>query len=105
MVGASSTGLSASLSARSARAYLARGWMVARLRSRLPRSAGQPFGVRDQHALALQANPAAVGEVGQRLVHGLAWGANQRSDLLLRQVVSHPHRATLLGTETLSELQ
>src|SRR5437588_9571880 len=63
-------------------AYLARGLMLARLRShsvraylarrfdarslapalgaRLPRSAGQPFGVRDQHALALQADPPAM---------------------------------------------
>ena len=46
-----------------------------------------------------------MGEVGQRLVHRLTRGADQLSDLFLSQVVSHPHRAALLGAEPLSELQ
>lgn len=40
--------------------------------ARLPRSAGQSFGVRDQHTLALKADPAAVSEISQCLVHRLA---------------------------------
>src|SRR5687767_11414253 len=39
--------------------------------ARLPRAAGQPFGLEDQHALALEPQPAAVGEVGEGLVDRL----------------------------------
>ncbi len=38
----------------------------------LPRSACQTLGVADQHALALQPDPAPMGEVGQRFVDRLA---------------------------------
>src|SRR5699024_10424090 len=73
--------------------------------SGLAGAAGQPLGVDDQHRLALQAQPAALREVGQRLVHGLAGGADQLGDLLLRQVVGDPQGAGLLGAEALRELQ
>ena len=71
----------------------------------LARSAGQPLGVADQHALALQADPTAVGEVGERLVDSLAGGADQLGDLLLRQVVRYAQRPTLLSAEPLGQLQ
>ena len=45
------------------------------------------------------------GEIGQRLVHRLAGCPDQLGDLFLSQVVRHPHRAALLGTEALRELQ
>lgn len=51
---------------------------------------GQPFRIEDQHALALQTQPAPVGEVGQGLVDGLAGGADELGDLLLGQVVGDP---------------
>ena len=69
------------------------------------RSAGQPFGVRNQHALALQTDPAAVGEIGQCLVHGFPGSPHQLGDLLLGQVVGDPHRAAFLRAEALGELQ
>ena len=46
-----------------------------------------------------------MGEVGKRLVDGFPRSADQLGDLLLRQVVGDPHRATFLGAETLGQLQ
>src|SRR5271163_483186 len=65
----------------------------------------QAFGVRDEYALALQPDPAAVGEVGQRLVHGLPRCPDQLGDLVLGQVVGDAQRAAFLGAEALRELQ
>src|SRR3981189_1128865 len=65
------------------------------LPARLTRSAGQPLGVGDQDALALQANPAAVGEIGERLVDRLTRRADQLRDLPLLQVRSHTKRPPL----------
>src|SRR5947209_18542378 len=59
----------------------------------------------DQHALAFQANPSAVREVGKRLVDGLPRRADQLRDLLLRQVVGDAQRAALLRAEPLRQLK
>jgi hypothetical protein len=53
-------------------------------------SANQALRLQDEHTLALQAKPAALGEIGQRLVHRLAGGADQLGDLLLGEVVGDP---------------
>ena len=50
-------------------------------------AAAQALLVEDDDGLALQLDPAAVHEVGQRLVHRLAGGADQLGQLLLREVV------------------
>src|SRR4051812_1693392 len=42
--------------------------------------AREPLGVQDQHALALEPQPAAVREVGERLVDGLAGSADVLGD-------------------------
>ena len=46
-----------------------------------------------------------MGEIGQRLVDGLAGSADELGDFLLGQVVRHAQRPALLGAEPLSELQ
>ena len=50
-------------------------------------AAGEPLDVHDDDRAGLQAQPAARGEVGQRLVDGLAGGADQLGELLLGEVV------------------
>jgi hypothetical protein len=75
---------------------------VAQLLARPPR---QAIGIGDQDTLALQANPTAVGEIGERLVDRLTRGADQLRDLFLGQVVRDSHRVTLLGAESLRQLQ
>ena len=46
-----------------------------------------------------------MSEVGEGLVNGLPGCADELSDLLLGEVVGHPHGAALLGAEALGELQ
>src|SRR3978361_159234 len=43
----------------------------------------QPLRIEDQDALALDPDPAALAEVGERLVHGLARRPDQLGDLFL----------------------
>jgi hypothetical protein len=66
---------------------------------------GEAFGVADQHALAVQADPAAVGEVGERLVDGFSQRPDQLLDFFLRQVMGDAQAAVLLGAEALREGQ
>ena len=58
-------------------------------------AAREPLDVQEQHGAGLEAQPAARGEVGQRLVDRLAGGADQLGQLLLGQVVVR--RAGLVG--------
>ena len=46
-----------------------------------------------------------MGEVSQSLVDGLPGCADELGDLLLGEIVGHPHRAALLGAEALGELE
>src|SRR6476469_3724459 len=55
--------------------------------------------------LPSQADPAAVGEVGERLVDGFPRRPDQLRDLFLRQVMGDAQAAVLLGAETLREGQ
>ena len=71
----------------------------------LARSARKAFEVEDQQAVAFQPDPAAVGEIGERLVYRLPRRPNQLSDLLLRQVVCHPQPGTFEGAEPLRQQQ
>jgi len=48
---------------------------------------GQSLGIRDQHTLAFQTNPAAVDKVGQRFIDCFPRDPDQLRDLPLRQVV------------------
>ena len=75
----------------------------------LPCSAGEALAVADQDALALQADPPAVREIGQRLVDRLTGRADQLGQLLLGQIVGDQDavvggaalaggRAPILGT-------
>jgi hypothetical protein len=66
---------------------------------------GQPVGIEDQRALALQAQPSAAGEIGQRLVHRLPGGADELGDLFLGQVVVDPQPACLVAAEAVREQQ
>src|SRR5690606_18164704 len=50
-------------------------------------AATQPLDVEHDHRPLLQTQPATSDEVGQRLVHRLARGADQLGQLLLREVV------------------
>src|SRR5262249_21449214 len=67
--------------------------------------AAQPFPVQDHHALALQPQPAAGGEVGERLVHRLAGRPDQLGQLLLGEVVGDPQVAAVHRAEPVGELQ
>jgi hypothetical protein len=55
----------------------------------------------DQHAVAFQPDPAAAGEIGQRLLDPHEAGTDQLSDLLMRQIVNHADRAVLPAAELL----
>ena len=46
-------------------------------------AAGQTFRVADQHALARQADPATLGEIGERLIDGFPRRPDQLGDLHL----------------------
>ncbi len=74
-------------------------------RRALPGPAGQSFGVEDRDRPRVDPHPAARGEVGQRLVDRLARGADQLRQLLLREVVVHPHAPRLRGAEALGQLE
>src|SRR6478735_2133758 len=50
-------------------------------------AAGEALEVHDHHGAGLEAQPAARGEVGERLVDRLAGGADQLGELLLGEVV------------------
>src|SRR5687767_13740251 len=56
---------------------------VARRATVSPRAAAEAVLVEDDDRLALQLDPAAVHEVGERLVHRLAGGTDQLGQLLL----------------------
>ena len=58
--------------------------------------------IADKNRLALEANPAAVSERSQGLVHGLARSANELRNFFLREVVVNPQSRTLLAAETVS---
>src|SRR6476619_8313481 len=62
-------------------------------------AAGQALRLQEQHALAFQTQPAAVREIGERLVHRLAARAHELGDLLLREVVRDPQQPRLLRPE------
>src|SRR5262249_37678874 len=68
-------------------------------------AAGQAFGVEDDDALAVQAQPAAGGEVGERLVDGLPGGADELGHLLLGEVVGHPEYAAVAAAELAGHVQ
>src|SRR5690606_37199404 len=51
--------------------------------------AAHPLDVEQDHGLGLDAQPAAQRELGQRLVHRLAGGADELGELLLGEVVVH----------------
>src|ERR1700742_3091396 len=50
-------------------------------------AAAEAVDLHDHHGAGLEAEPAAGGEVGQGLVHGLAGGADQLGELLLGEIV------------------
>jgi hypothetical protein len=53
--------------------------------------------------VAFRLDPATVGESAQRLVCCLPGGADQLSDLHLRQVVGHSQRVAVAGAELLCQ--
>ena len=63
------------------------------------------LGIDDEHGLALEANPAAVGEGSQGLVDGLAGSADQLGNLFLGEIVVDAQRAAFLDAEAVSQLQ
>src|SRR6266567_8202067 len=56
-------------------------------RGRLAGSSGEADGVQQDYGPSLKLDPAALGEVGEGLVHRLARGADELGQLLLGQVV------------------
>src|SRR5262245_43077959 len=57
------------------------------MRERSASAASQSLDVHDHDRARLEPQPAAGGEVGERLVDGLAGGADQLGQLLLGEVV------------------
>ena len=61
--------------------------------------------VHDHDRAGLEAQPAARGEVGQRLVDGLAGGADQLGELLLGEVVVDVHAVVGGAAEAVGEVE
>src|ERR1700730_4367126 len=56
-----------------------------------PGSPGQALGIVNQHVLVLQLDPAAIGEIDERIVDRFARRPYLLGDLLLDQVAGDPH--------------
>ena len=72
-----------------------------------PSGRGGPAGpwTSSDDAAPLDAQPAAVGELRQRLVDRLAAGADELRQLFLRQVVLHAHALVLVLTELVGQIE
>jgi glyoxylase-like metal-dependent hydrolase (beta-lactamase superfamily II) len=71
----------------------------------LPGPLAQPLRVEDQHRAGRDLQPAAGGEVGQRLVNRLPGRAHQLGQLLLGQVVVHVQAVRLLVAEPVGQVK
>jgi glyoxylase-like metal-dependent hydrolase (beta-lactamase superfamily II) len=65
----------------------------------------QALGVEDEHGAGGNLQPAAGGEIGQRLVHRLPGRADKLSQLLLGEVMVHVQAVPLLLAESLGQIE